>query len=290
VKAFLDLTKFGIVCFVLFTGAAAYFLSQPTGQPIDVERFGLFLLSLYFLGSGIFALNQYQERLIDGKMARTQNRPLPSGLMVPGRVLIMSLVFIFLGLAMGLYLAHWLFFYLLATFILYNGIYTLYWKKKWAFGAVPGAIPGAMPILCGYGAHNSSGNTEAWYLFVLMFLWQMPHFWALALRYKDQYAAAGIPVLPVVIGDQKTLYHIGLYVFAYAAWAVAAPFFLSTWIGYLFVILPFTGKVVWEFLKYYKDPSKKHWLSFFLWTTFSVLVFVIIPVFDKWGELVFNRL
>jgi protoheme IX farnesyltransferase len=147
-----------------------------------------------------------------------------------------------------------------------------------------------MPILCGYGAHGSSGTIEAWYLFVLMFLWQMPHFWALALRYKDQYAAAGIPVLPVVIGDQKTLYHIGLYVFAYAAWSVAAPFFLSTWMGYLLVILPFTGKVVWEFLKYNKDQSKRNWLTFFLWTTFSVLVFVIIPVFDKWGELVFNRL
>lgn len=290
VKTFLDLTKFGIVCFVLFTGTAAYLLAHPLGNPLDGWSFSAFLLCLYFLSSGSFALNQYQEREIDKKMGRTQGRPIPAGLWSAQAVLILSIVLILLGLGLAAYIHRWLFIYSVATVVMYNGLYTMWWKKKWAFGAVPGAIPGAMPILLGYGAQGTPISVEAIYLFTLMFLWQMPHFWALALRYKEDYAAGGIPVLPVVIGDKRTLYHMGLYIFAYSACAVAAPWFISAWIGYLLVILPFTCKVVWEFMKFYKEQSKKNWLTFFLWTTFSVLVFVIIPVFDKWGEMVFNRM
>ena len=99
----------------------------------------------------------------------------------------------------------------LFTVALYNGLYTLYWKKKWAFGAVPGAIPGAMPVVIGYSANHANVFTpECLYLFLIMFLWQMPHFWSLAIRYKDDYKKGGFPVLPAVIGVPKTLFHIGL--------------------------------------------------------------------------------
>jgi len=290
VKTILDLTKFGIVCFVLFTGGAAYFLAQPTGVPLDNLHFFTFLVALYFLSSGSFALNQFQEGNIDKKMPRTQARPIPSGTLTEAQVFIFSWTCISLGLWLGALVSQWFLIYGIATLFLYNGFYTMFWKRRWAFGAVPGAIPGAMPVLLGYGAHGIALSRESFYLFVLMFLWQMPHFWALALRYKDDYSAANIPVLPVVIGERRTLYHMGLYVFAYSAWAVVSPWFISVWIGYLLVILPFTAKVVMTFWAFQKNQSKGNWLSFFLWTTFSVLVFVIIPVFDRWGEIVFNRL
>lgn len=290
VKAFFDLTKFGIVCFVLFTGTAAYFLGQNPYEPLSLAHLFLFVAATYFLSSGSFALNQLQEVAIDLKMPRTQSRPLPSGLVTKKVVLAVTCIFLSLGCALGFYVSRWFLIYGIATVFMYNGLYTMYWKRKWTFGAVPGAIPGAMPIFLGFGAHNIAISRESFYLFVLMFLWQMPHFWALALRYKEDYALAGIPVLPVVVGEQRTLYHIGLYVFAYAAWAAFSPWFISVWIGYLLVILPFVAKVVMEFLSYYQEPTSKKWLPFFLWTTFSVLIFVIIPVFDKWGEMVFTRL
>lgn len=289
-RAFFDLTKFGIVCFVLFTGTASYFLGQNPYEPLNLSHLFLFIAALYFLSSGSFALNQLQEVEVDKKMPRTKDRPIPSGVFSKKTVSLISAMFLGLGLSFGLFVSEWFVIYGLATVVMYNGLYTMYWKKKWAFGAVPGAIPGAMPILLGYGAHNIPLSRESLYLFILMFLWQMPHFWALALRYREDYALAGIPVLPVVVGEQRTLYHIGLYVFAYAAWAVFSPWFISVWIGYLLVILPFVGKVVMEFLAYYREPTSKRWLPFFLWTTFSVLIFVIIPVFDKWGEMVFTRL
>lgn len=289
-RAFFDLTKFGIVCFVLFTGTASYFLGQNPYEPLNLSHLFLFIGALYSLSSGSFALNQLQEVEVDKKMPRTKDRPIPAGIFSKKAVGLLTVVFLALGLGLGFLVSKWFLIYGFATVVMYNGLYTMYWKKKWAFGAVPGAIPGAMPILLGYGAHEIAISRESFYLFVLMFLWQMPHFWALALRYREDYAAAGIPVLPVVIGEQRTLYHIGLYVFAYAAWAVFSPWFISVWIGYLLVILPFVGKVVLEFMAYYKEPTSKRWLPFFLWTTFSVLIFVIIPVFDKWGEMVFTRL
>ena len=289
-RNFFDLTKFGIVCFVIFTGTAAYFLSLPPVQPLDSTHFLYFILSLYFVSSAIFALNQLQEADIDALMPRTKNRPLPSGQWSKIPVALLCLSFLIIGFVFAFMVSLWTLIFLFATLVMYNGLYTMFWKRRWAFGAVPGAIPGSMSILVGYGANGQQWSMGCFYLFVLMFLWQMPHFWALALRYQKDYEAAKIPVLPTVVGEERTLYHMGLYVFAYAAWAVAAPWFISVWIGYLVVILPFVCKVVYEFFTYQKDPSSRNWLSFFLWTTFSVLVFVIIPVFDKWGELVFYRL
>lgn len=224
-------------------------------------------------------------------MPRTQNRPIPSGALQPKNVLLIAILLLCAGAVLGyVYVSLWFTIMGIITAVLYNGAYTLFWKRFWAFGAVPGAIPGAMPVVLGFAAHDQQFSIPSLYLFVLMFLWQMPHFWALALKYKDDYAKANIPVLPTVVGEHTTLYHMGLYVFAYAAWAVAAPWFVNVWVGYLLVIIPFTAKVIWEFLKFQEDTDGKRWLSFFLWTTFSVIVFVMIPVVDKWSELMFSRL
>lgn len=289
VRSYLDLTKFGIVSFVLYTGAASYLIAQPFHIPLQSAHFWLFMASMYFLSSGIFALNQYQERHLDAKMERTSKRPLPSKQWNEISVLAMSLSFVLIGLVGSYFVHFWCFFYGFMTALLYNVCYTLYWKRHWVFGAVPGAIPGAMPVAVGFGAQGVSYSRDFIYLFVLMFLWQMPHFWALAIKYKDDYRKAGFPVLPTALGAERALYHVGLYVFAYAAWAVMAPWFISVWVGYVVVILPFVAKVVWEFLRFYKEQNKGTWLSFFLWTTFSVLIFMTIPVFDRWGEMLVNR-
>lgn len=236
-------------------------------------------------------MNQYQEKDLDKLMERTQGRPIPAGLLSARFVLILAILLLMSGALLGWFFVSKAFAISgLLTAFLYNVAYTLFWKKFWAFGAVPGAIPGAMPVVMGFAAHDLHFSIASIYLFVLMFLWQMPHFWALALKYKEDYKKAGIPVLPAVIGDHNTMYHMGLYVFAYAAWAVISPWFISVWIAYLVVIIPFAAKVVWEFLRFQEDNSRKTWLSFFLWTTFSVIVFVMIPVVDKWGELMFSRL
>jgi protoheme IX farnesyltransferase len=289
-KIYADLTKFGIVIFVLLSGLAGYATSFQIEIPFSIQTFIYFLSGLFFLSSGSLALNQVQEFEIDKKMQRTANRPLPSGKLKPAAGAILAFVFLFIGfnfLFKASVTSGWLG---IVSVFLYNGIYTYYWKPKWVFGAVPGAIPGALPVTIGYGVNSSDiFNPESIYLFLIMFLWQMPHFWALAIKYKDDYAKGGFPLLPVTLGVEKTIYHIGLYTFAYIAVAFASPWLVhASWI-YLLAVVPIGCKVLLEFFKFYKSNGEKRWLAFFLWTNVSMLVFIIVPVIDKWSFLFIGR-
>ena len=115
------------------------------------------------------------------------------------------------------------------TVFLYNGLYTVWFKPKFSYAAVPGALPGAMPVVIGYVAINPNWfSTEIIYLYLIMFLWQMPHFWSLAIRYREDYKAGGVPVLPIKFGENYTKYQIGLYMFAYLTLAVVSPLFVQT--------------------------------------------------------------
>jgi protoheme IX farnesyltransferase len=241
------------------------------------------LASLYFFSAGSFAINQAQEWQIDRRMPRTTDRPIPSGRITVKQAWLIGITFIILGTVCGLFAGPLVVVFGLLTVIMYNVLYTLYWKKKWAFGAVPGALPGAMPVVIGYAATAPHlWQSELLYAFLIMFLWQMPHFWALAIRFKDDYEKGGIPVLPAKLGTTPTLFHMGLYVFAYVGLALVSPWFTTAHYLYVLAVVPFALKVLYEFLRYYNAGAEKRWLPFFLWTNFSVLVFLIAPVLDKW--------
>jgi protoheme IX farnesyltransferase len=216
-------------------------------------------------------------------MPRTERRPIPSGRISALSASILGFSFLVLGCIFGLTVNIEVAGLGFATVVLYNLFYTLYWKKRWAWAAVPGALPGAMPVVIGYAANSSDlTHPEIVYAFLIMFLWQMPHFWALAIRFKEDYRKGGIPVLPLKIGTDGTLFYMGLYLFAYVALAVASPWFTSAYFVYLLVVVPFALKVLIEFFRYFRTGAEKRWLPFFLWTNFSVLVFLIAPVLDKW--------
>jgi heme o synthase len=281
-RLFLDLTKSKIIVFVLLTGTAGYALGLPIIVEWDWALYFLTLLSLYFFSAGSFALNQAQEVAIDEKMPRTVNRPIPSGKISRGQAYFLGFAFVALGIFVSSFVNQTVLITGLATVFLYNVMYTLYWKKKWAFGAVPGAIPGAMPFVIGYaGQAHTIFTPTCVYGFMIMFLWQMPHFWALAIKYKDDYALGGIPVLPTRIGTSATLYHIGLYTFCYVGLAIASPWFTRPGAAYLIFVLPAAFKVLYEFLKYYKSEGRERWLGFFLWVNFSMLIFLAAPVVDR---------
>ena len=286
-RVFCDLTKSGIVAFVLLSGFAGYALSHPAYESWSFAHLACVLLALYFLSAGSFALNQAQEGEIDAKMPRTERRPIPSGRMTSLQASLVGFGFVAAGLGFAFMVNEGCAWLGLLTVVMYNALYTPIWKRKWAFGAVPGAIPGAMPVVIGYAANTSDLlKPDLVYAFMIMFLWQMPHFWSLAIRFKDDYAKGGIPVLPVRIGERATIFHMGLYMFAYVALAVASPWFTSARWVYAFVVLPFAFKVLWEFFRYSRNVQfpggKSRWLSFFLWTNISVLVFLMAPVVDKW--------
>ncbi|MDZ4083624.1 MAG: protoheme IX farnesyltransferase [Bdellovibrionales bacterium] len=286
-RLFFDLTKSGIVVFVLVTGAAGYAMSHPFQTPWELSHVLATLAALYFLSAGSFAINQAQEAKIDAQMPRTKLRPIPSGRITSGQAWTLGIGFVVIGSFAAILVNPTVLWLGLGTVFLYNVPYTLWWKKKWAFGAVPGALPGATPVLIGYAANDPNiFMPEPVYLFLLMFLWQMPHFWSLAIRFKSDYEKGGIPVLPARIGTERTLYHMALYLFAYIATAAAAPYFTSARWAYAILVLPLSGIVLWQFLKYFKSvynrETKSRWLAFFLWTNLSILVFLAAPVVDRW--------
>lgn len=265
----------------MISGLAGYAISLPLGMQFEMAEPILLLIGLYFVSAGSFAINQAQEWQNDALMKRTETRPIPSGHMAAGHAAWLGVMLVIAGLLALVTISGLATLLALLTVILYNGLYTLYFKRKWAFGAVPGAVPGAMPALIGYAVNSARLWTpDAVYLFLIMFLWQMPHFWALALRYKDDYARGGFPVLPVRIGEERTLYHVGLYTFAYIGLALVAPLLISTHVLYLVFIAPIALKVLYEFFRYYS--RRERWLPFFLWVNFSMLIFICVPVIDRW--------
>lgn len=281
--------KMGIVYFVLISAIAGYGIGFEVEQSFSFLHLSLFLLATFFISAGSLSLNQYQEIENDSKMERTQSRPLVTGKISKKMGLCISLGFILVGLAILYFqkpLSFWIGFSIIA---MYNGFYTMYWKKNWAFAAVPGAIPGALPGVLGFSAVNDNIlSSESVYIFLVMFLWQMPHFWTLAIKYKDDYKKGSFPVLPAVVGSPRAKYHISFYVWCYSLLGLMSPFFVDYLYAYFFVVIPFSILVVWQFFKYYNSENSKAWLPFFLVTNFSMLAFMFAPLVDKWTPMIFH--
>ena len=286
-RRFKQLLKPAIVINVLVCTILGFGLGYTVESGFPWLNLVLTLAGVTLLSAGSLSLNSTQEWRRDILMPRTAQRPIPTGALTVAQGYAFGGSCVLMGLGIlyqvkpvtGLIGA--------LTVILYNLLYTLYWKRQWAFAAVPGAIPGALPVVLGFSAASDHiFSTECLYGFLIVFLWQMPHFWALAIRYKDDYAQGGFPVLPLKIGVERTLFHIGLYVFAYVGVAMMSPLFVEARWLYLFLVVPFCLKVVWEFYQFHKAGAQTRWLRFFLWVNFSMLAFLIAPVLDKFSLLI----
>jgi protoheme IX farnesyltransferase len=151
------------------------------------------------------------------------------------------------------------------------------------FAAVPGAIPGALPILMGYLA--ASGNLKdpgGWYLFAILFFWQMPHFWVLALKYRDDYREGQIPTLPVSMGEGITRKQITIWGLAYIGISLMAPLFLPVGNIYLISAVIVGAWVAIELFRFWRKPDGKSWLRFFLSINFSLVAYIMLIVVDLW--------
>ncbi len=286
-RAYLQLTKTGIILFAIVSALAGYAVSFEVGGDFDPLQPVLLVIGLYLVAGGGFALNQAQEWKLDALMKRTERRPIPAGVFAPWQGYVVGASMALVGLLVLLMLGTAPALLALVTLFLYNVVYTMWWKRYWAFGAVPGAIPGAMPVVIGFSVNTPQiWQPECVYLFLVLFLWQMPHFWSLAIRFREDYRAGGVPVLPVELGVSRSLYHIGLYLFTYVGVALAAPWFLEAHVLYLLLVFPISMKLIWEFVKYFRTRESKAWLPFFLWTNLSLLIYLAVPVMDKWLQWV----
>jgi len=160
------------------------------------------LVGIFLLASGASAFNQYQEWPLDEKMERTRKRPLPSHRISTAEAIRIAMICIAGGILILFYYAPPACFILgIINLIWYNGIYT-WLKRKTAFAVVPGALTGAIPIFMGWTAGGGSLlDPEALYLAFFLFLWQMPHFWLMTLKYGHEYRNAGFPVLSDIFSE-----------------------------------------------------------------------------------------
>jgi heme o synthase len=210
------LTKPRVTQLAVFCAVIGMFLSTPdlpNWQIVVAATIGIWLLA-----GAAFAVNCLVEREIDSRMARTARRPVARGEITVAQTLVFSGVIGGLGMWV-LYnfvnpLTMWLTF---ATFVGYAVIYTMILKPATPQNIVIGGLSGAMPPALGWAAIANDVPMQAWILVMIIFVWTPPHFWALALYRRDDYAKSGLPMLPVTHGLQFTQFHIWLYTIALVA-------------------------------------------------------------------------
>jgi protoheme IX farnesyltransferase len=207
---FYELTKPRVVSLIVFTAVIGMFLATPGMVPLQPLLAGT--LGIALVAGAAAAVNCLVEQKIDALMARTRARPLPRGQITSAQTLVFAGVVGGAGLAL---LYHWVnaltMWLTLATFVGYAVIYTVVLKPMTPQNIVIGGASGAMPPVLGWAAVTGEVSADALTLFLIIFAWTPPHFWALALYRKHEYAKAGVPMLPVTHGDRFTRLHVLFY-------------------------------------------------------------------------------
>jgi protoheme IX farnesyltransferase len=210
VRTYAELTKPRLLPLVLVTGLPP--LAMASGQWPPLATMAFVLLGIALAAAAANTFNAYIERDLDREMERTRDRPLPAGRLAPGAALAFGFVLTALSAAILYHFGGPMAAGLgIATILFYVFVYTIWLKPRSAWNAVIGGAAGAAAPLIADAAVNGSVGAPGLVLFGIVFFWQPPHVWAIALFRKDEYARAGFPVLPNVIGDQPTRWRMFWY-------------------------------------------------------------------------------
>jgi len=215
-RAYWILTKPTIIVLLLVTTVPAMVVAA--GAWPDTRLVVATLIGGFLSAGGAGALNQFADRDLDAIMRRTRTRPVPAGIVSPRAAAIF-------GVTLGVLAALWLAWQVnlvaaalsVAAFLVYVGVYSLVLKRRTVQNIVIGGAAGAAPPLIGWAAVTGSLEAPALLLFLIVFYWTPPHFWALSLRIKDDYSNAGVPMMPVVWGEEETKRQILLYTYLLVA-------------------------------------------------------------------------
>lgn len=276
ISAYVALTKPRIIELLLITTVPAMVLAAG-GWP------GWWLVLSTLIGGtlsagGANALNNWFDRDIDEVMRRTRRRPLPRHRITPSDALRFGV-----GLGVAGFVWLWVFANLLAAAIstaallFYVFVYTAGLKRRSVQNIVIGGAAGAAPVLVGWAAVRDNVGLAAWILFAIVFYWTPPHFWALALRYEEDYAAAGVPMLPVVKGVEATTRSMLIYSGTMVLISLMlVPVAAMGWV-YLIAAIATGGWFLWETVRVRLDPSRAMKL-FTASTVYLSLVFAAVIV------------
>jgi len=284
VKEFFTMTKPRVWIFLLITGIAGEIFSLAIRRYLDI--WGFIYVTIYItLGlMGAEALSNYFDIDIDRKMSRTRNRALPSGRMRPSVALYGSIVLIALTLILAIF-RNFLSFLFMATGIFdYDIIYAFLLKKRTSLNIILGAYSGGAPLLAGFYAFTSSFNLLSILLFAIIIAWTPLHIWALSIKYRDDYASAEVPMLPVRRSTKQTmkiLFPISLLTSIITIIAgIEFRFYFPYWIG-LGIVAVFSLLAVFLFVSYlraYIDPEKRIMKLFGATNMFVGIFFILVAI------------
>ncbi len=244
-RDFYELTKPGVVMLMILTSVIGMLLAVPGMVPLDILIFGN--LGIALCAGSAATVNHLVDRQIDLKMARTFNRPVAKGRVSPNSAGLFALITGLLGMAMLLIFVNaitaWL---TLASLLGYAVVYTMFLKRASPQNIVIGGLAGAAPPLLGWTAVTGEIQGHGLLLALIIFAWTPPHFWALAVHRKDEYANAEIPMLPVTHGVRYTKLHILLYTFILLA-VTLLPFAtgMLNWLYLLGAVVLNIGFIYW---------------------------------------------
>lgn len=277
-KNYLQLCKPKVVTLIVFTAIIGMLLSTPEMPSITALFFGVIGIGL--AASSAATINHFIDQKTDAKMIRTQNRPLPAGELKANNVLIFAIATGFCAMVILFFLVNALTAILtLLSLIVYAVIYTIYLKHMTPQNIVIGGAAGAAPPVLGWCAITNEVHPNALLLFLIIFVWTPPHFWALAIAKKDEYAKAKIPMLPVTHGVKFTRLQILLYTIL--LFIVTLLPYLTWMSGVIYLISTFIldcGFVYYALLMMYKKDNKTAMKTFSYSIYYLTLLFIALLV------------
>lgn len=248
VRDFVYLAKPGILFSNIIAAFGGYWVAWGnSGRGFDIPLMIWAMLGTLLVMASGCVLNNYLDRDLDTKMSRTRKRALPSGVVEPKIVLWYGIGLGVIGLSVLCLLVNPLCALLgVVGLLVYVMIYTVWLKRTSPLSTTIGAISGAMPPVIGYCAISSQLDMGAWILFGILFLWQPPHFWALGMRRKEEYRAAGFPLLPVVYGNEKTKMHMIRFLIMLVP--VSLMLYAYGYVGEFYLAAAIVLGMIWTFI------------------------------------------
>lgn len=278
IGAYFRLTKPRVIELLLVTTVPAMILAD--GRFPSVALIGAVLLGGAMAAGGANTINCWIERDRDQVMRRTHDRPLPKGEIEPTSALVFGLAleaaaFAWLWATVNLLSAS----LAVSAMLFYVFVYTIWLKPRSPQNIVIGGAAGAVPVLVGWASVTGRLGAPAWVLFAIVFCWTPPHFWALSLKYRDDYAAAGIPMLPVVRGAQAAARQIVVYSVVVVAVTLALVAVAEMGWIYLAAAIVLGGLFVAQAVRLQRDASPQRAIKLFVFSnTYLALLFAAVAV------------
>jgi heme o synthase len=287
---FLKLTKPRVNALIVFTAMIGMMLAYPVGIAWDLPLMLTATIGIALVAGAAAAFNCLVEQQIDKKMARTRARPTVAGSILTWQILVLAGI---VGGA-GLLILHqavnpltmWL---TLGTFVGYAVIYTVILKPATPQNIVIGGASGAMPPILGWTAVMNTVSPESMLLFLIIFAWTPPHFWALALYRKKEYAQAGLPMLPVTHGNEFTQLHLLLYTFIMVACTLLPVAMKMAGMIYLVAVLALDGYFVYLAVKLFRKYSDALAKKTFAYSILYLSLLFAALLVDHYAPLVLSR-